>query len=279
MSSFAAGGAALKFLAAPLLLSFICCASAHGQSVNLYDMGPTGASYSTTYYASDNWLIQISAGSGLANSPVDMCDPSGCSTGGYYGNTDQNGNFSLSGQFASNDNGSWSENWTVAGTCMSPCPLSFTVNPAGAGPGSCTFNTDSPPTSVNLSAGNGYVWMEPGYYALDGGPSGGSGNLYASSGNCSAVQGSFPQIGDGLFFAVNGTVIGQDIGYVSLYFEADWIASQFPEQTVYDNNWEYSCQYTEAIGSVRFTASDSYGSKSPANASTLIEVDGQTCFN
>src|SRR6185437_520172 len=84
---------------------------AFAQTVTLTDTGPIGSGTGPTYYAGDGWQISIT--SSYPNAGVDMCDPSGCTTGGFYGNTDSGGAFTLTGAFDPADNGSWSETWSV----------------------------------------------------------------------------------------------------------------------------------------------------------------------
>jgi hypothetical protein len=129
--------------------SVILGAVAYGQvAVSLLDLGPTGST--NPYYAGDTWEIEISA-PGYGNQPVSMCDDQGCSPNGYYGNTNSSGGFSLTGSFASNDNGSQTETWYVGSVASNV--LTFQVAPL---PANCTI--EGLESYVEFDTTGTYTW-------------------------------------------------------------------------------------------------------------------------
>jgi hypothetical protein len=76
----------------------------------------------------DSWLVTVM---GPPNSPVSNTASIGNWSGSApYGSTDENGNFTLTGQATASTVGTWTETWSVGG--INAPAITFTVSPAPA---------------------------------------------------------------------------------------------------------------------------------------------------
>lgn len=260
--------------------ALVCGVGADAQSASLTDEGPTGSG--STYFASDGWLISVTGASAYAG--VDMCDPSGCTSGGFYGDTDGSGNFSLGGTFASGDSGSWSETWCVGdGSCASrgsPDQVGSTLSFYVGTPTTCSVSGASPGVVVAASVTYQYLGMYdwygyPGFEAVAW-----------SSGEDSDAGSTSPsptcEITD-TFDPSNGIVAGdQTLTYTSDSWDfyanigAYTALGQITDQSIYDNNWYESggMDFNFSASSFSFIADNTVsGPAYSHSASSVITVD------
>jgi hypothetical protein len=135
-------GNCIRFLSLALVAFGLFSSAAEGQSVSIQD------TTSGNFYVGDYWTLTVMGG---GYSDVEGCTSGVCED---FGLTDQNGAFSINGQFSSDEVGEWQETWYVGGVEASPAPLSFYVsNPPP--PLDCTPQT-SPFSPATMSSTDYY---------------------------------------------------------------------------------------------------------------------------